>query len=73
MQKSFFYNLFTPQQETFAEAGDGDGGGAFGTILKQFKVHFRSMLGPPMPPPKKDQPKFNFLEMGHTNFVSSIR
>ena len=26
-----------------------------------------------MPPPKKNQPKISFLEMAHTNFVSSIR
>ena len=29
----YFYNLFAPWQETFADAGDGDGGEPFRTIL----------------------------------------
>ena len=32
----FFLNLFAPLLETFADAGNGDGGGPFRTIL----IHF---------------------------------
>ena len=31
-QKCVFFNLSAPWQETFADAGDGDEGGPFGTI-----------------------------------------
>ena len=67
MKHVFFYKFSAPWQETFADAKDGDGGGTiwhhFGTILRPFG----SILGPPM------QPKINFLEMAHTNLVSSMR
>ena len=40
-QNCVFSNLFDPWQETFADAGDVDGGeGAFGTIWH----HFRTIL-----------------------------
>ena len=58
-------------------------GGAFGTVLDHFETilkivgHFQNnymtILGPPMPNNYVFQPKTNFLEMAHTNFVSSIR
>ena len=72
IKKCFFSNLFAPWQETFADAGDGDGG-PFGTILDPFKDHFRIILRPPLPENYVLQPKINFLEMAPTNFVSSIR
>ena len=64
--------------------GDGDGGGdgPLGTILDIFGPcwdHFRTMLGPfkehfrvPYANKKVFPPKISFLEMTHTNFVSSI-
>ena len=67
-------NLFA--QETFADAGDGDeGGGAdhlgpFGTILRQLLDHFRTPYAKYI---YVSQPNINFLEMAHTNFVSSVR
>ena len=37
------YNSFAPWQETFADAGDGDGGGDH---LGQFWIHFKIILTP---------------------------
>ena len=78
----FFSNLLVPWQETFADAGGGDGGGAFGhnwdhfeIILNPLWINFRTIFGRPYAPPqiKQKSTKINFLEMAHTNFVSSIR
>ena len=74
--------VFAPWQETFADAGDGDGGagehhlGRFGLILGElfdnfgtFWIYFRT----PMHLFLVFQPKIVLLEMAHTKFVSSIR
>ena len=60
----FVLNLFAPWQETFADAGDGDGGGEpfrihFKIILTPFEIHFKTILGPPMPTNYVLQPKIN--------------
>ena len=65
-------NCFAPWQETFADAGVGEGG-PFGPILGSFHNHFRTIVRPPLPPKYIFQAKVNFLEMAHTNLVSSIR
>ena len=82
-QYVFLYTLFAPWQETFADAGDevGNGcGGGGGGHLGPFQDHFNSILvylwdhfGTPMTQQYVFKPKINFLEMAHTNFVSSIR
>ena len=78
----FISNLFAPWQETFADAGDGDGMGGdhfgpfgihFKIMLTPFGINFRTVLGSPMPTNYVLQQQINFLEMAHTNFVSSIR
>ena len=42
-------------------------------IVESFQDHFRTILGPPYAPKIFFQSQINFLEMAHTNFVSSIR
>ena len=64
-QKHVFENLFCLVADLFNLAGDGDGvgvGWGGGTIL-----------GPPMPNKCLFRLKISFLEIAHTNFVSSIR
>ena len=76
-----FFIFVCPLAGDFADARDGDGGGEhlgrcwihFKIILIQFWINFRTMLGPPMPANYAFQQKNNFLEMAHTNVVSSIR
>ena len=52
-QQCVFFYLFAPWQETFADAGDGDGErgwdhlGPFGTNLVSFWNHLRIILRPP--------------------------
>ena len=69
--------MFDPWQETFADAGDGDGVGdhlgPFYANLKTILTQFWIILRPPCPPNYVFRPKINFLEMAHTNFISSIR
>ena len=63
----FFLMFFAPWQETFADAGDGDGMG--GTMWDHFKIivgpfydHFRT----PMPIKYVFRPEITFLEIAHT-------
>ena len=66
----FFLSFFAPWQETFADAGDGDGGGDH---LGSFYDHFRTIVEPPMQNIYVFRPKIIFLEMAYTIFVSSTR
>ena len=75
----FFLICLPPGRRLLLTPGMGMGGGIgtiwdhFRIILRPFWIHFRTILGPPMPTNYVFQPKINFLEMAHTNFVSSIR
>ena len=73
-----------PWQETFTDAGDGDiffariccsdaCDGDEGDHLGPCWVHFKTLLGHLTQTNYVFQPKTNFLEMAHTNLVSSIR
>ena len=52
-----------------ASSGMGMGGG----IRDHFKIMLKPFYTPPMHHKYDFQPKTDFLEMTHTNFVSSIR
>ena len=54
-----------------ANVGDGDGGETIWDHLKSFPDDYKTIFRTAMPPQYVFRPKGNFLEMVHTNIVSS--